>query len=56
MDYNLIREIIDLLKDFEKSCRETNKYPITKKGFIAWVSESYISEEQNIEKDDKLIG
>ncbi|MCD9854467.1 hypothetical protein LUD75_07105 [Epilithonimonas sp. JDS] len=42
MDYNLIREIIDLLTDFEKSCNEGNKYPITKEGFIAWISENYI--------------
>ena len=50
MDYNLIREIIDLLKDFENSCKNEKKYPITKEGFIAWVSENYIS-KLNAEKN-----
>lgn len=54
MDYNIIREIIDLLKDFEKSCREGNKHPITKEGFIAWLSENYTYKFET-EKVDKQI-
>ena len=43
MDFNLIREIIDLLTDFDNSCKDEKKYPLTKEGFIAWVSDNYTS-------------
>lgn len=43
MDFNLIREIIDLLTDFDNSCKDEKKYPITKDRFITWVSENYTS-------------
>lgn len=53
MDYDLIRQIIDLLKDFEQSCKDGRKYPISKEGFIAWVSENYTQKQLNEDKSNQ---
>lgn len=38
MNYSLIKEIIDLAQDFEKAAASGTTYPLTKEGFMEWVT------------------
>lgn len=41
MDYNLVRQIIDLLNDFDQACRKDSRLTVSKQGFIEWIVENH---------------
>jgi len=55
MNYNLLKDVIDMLAEFERNQKE-NQYPAAIDGFKQWVADSVLSQKQHTKPEPEWEG